>query len=313
MIGIYKIIINNKVYIGSSFNIQRRLIQHKSDLKNNRHDNQHLQNAYNKHKKITTEIVETFLSISDEKLRQLEREYIKLFNAEYNIQDPETHFGIKKVYQYTKDRVFVKEWNSTSEAAEFLNISVSSIIHAAQENEKETKSAGGFYWSYTPELAERKDNRLTPVYVYDLWGNFKRSYKSIEEAKNIIAPDTSYNTFSKAVNCCTNYVIASYRGVRLSTIYYDKLDNTKLLTITKNYPIIQLSKDNKVINIWDKAASAAKTLRKCKSSEITQAALKGKTCRGYKWLRLGTKSSELLEHPEGIEAKSELETIDANA
>ena len=109
MIGIYKIIINNKVYIGSSFNIQRRLIQHKSDLKNNRHDNQHLQNAYNKYKKITTEIVETFSSISDEKLRQLEREYIKLFNAEYNIQDPETHFGIKKVYQYTKDRVFVKE------------------------------------------------------------------------------------------------------------------------------------------------------------------------------------------------------------
>lgn len=109
MIGIYKIIINNKVYIGSSFNIQKRLIQHKSDLKNNRHDNQYLQNAYNKYKRITTEIVKTFSSISDEKLRQLEKEYIKLFNAEYNIQDPKTHFGIKKVYQYTKDRVFVKE------------------------------------------------------------------------------------------------------------------------------------------------------------------------------------------------------------
>ena len=144
MIGIYKIIINNKVYIGSSFNIQRRLIQHKSNLKNNKHDNQHLQNAYNKYKKITTEIVETFSSISDKKLRQLEKEYIKLFNAEYNMQDPETHFGIKKVYQYTLDGQFVREWESTAECGR-NGFNQGNVVTCCQGKLKKYK---GFIWRY---------------------------------------------------------------------------------------------------------------------------------------------------------------------
>lgn len=49
-IGIYKItnILNNKIYIGSSNNIEERLINHKSMLRNNSHTSIHLQRAYNK-------------------------------------------------------------------------------------------------------------------------------------------------------------------------------------------------------------------------------------------------------------------------
>lgn len=49
--GIYQIrnIINNKIYIGSSANIKKRWSEHKRDLKNNKHDNGHLQGAYNKY------------------------------------------------------------------------------------------------------------------------------------------------------------------------------------------------------------------------------------------------------------------------
>lgn len=72
MIGIYKIVINNKAYVGSSFNIERRIIQHKSDLKNQRHDNPHLQNAYNKYNEFNFEILESFEEITDEKLRAVE-------------------------------------------------------------------------------------------------------------------------------------------------------------------------------------------------------------------------------------------------
>lgn len=51
MIGIYKIenLINHKVYIGQSISIASRLKQHKSDLKNNRHANSHLQSSWNKY------------------------------------------------------------------------------------------------------------------------------------------------------------------------------------------------------------------------------------------------------------------------
>ena len=49
IIGIYKIINNDngKVYIGQSVDVEYRLCNHFSCLRHNRHDNEHLQRAYN--------------------------------------------------------------------------------------------------------------------------------------------------------------------------------------------------------------------------------------------------------------------------
>jgi len=49
--GIYKIInvVNNKFYIGSAVNFSRRKTRHFSELRNNRHNNGKLQNAWNKY------------------------------------------------------------------------------------------------------------------------------------------------------------------------------------------------------------------------------------------------------------------------
>jgi group I intron endonuclease len=51
--GIYEIrnLINNKVYIGSSYNIKNRWSQHKQELNKNIHNNYHLQSAWNKYGK----------------------------------------------------------------------------------------------------------------------------------------------------------------------------------------------------------------------------------------------------------------------
>ena len=51
IVGIYKIecIANNKVYIGQSINIKRRLYDHKTRLRKGTHKNKHLQNAWNKY------------------------------------------------------------------------------------------------------------------------------------------------------------------------------------------------------------------------------------------------------------------------
>ena len=51
MIGIYKIenLITHKVYIGQSVDVKKRWTEHKHLLKNNKHDNQFLQNAWNKY------------------------------------------------------------------------------------------------------------------------------------------------------------------------------------------------------------------------------------------------------------------------
>lgn len=52
-VGIYMIICsgNNKAYIGKSINIKRRIDQHRTELKNNRHCNIHFQRSYNKYGK----------------------------------------------------------------------------------------------------------------------------------------------------------------------------------------------------------------------------------------------------------------------
>jgi group I intron endonuclease len=49
--GIYQIknLKNNKIYIGSSKNIKERFLQHKYNLKNNKHCNPILQNSWNKY------------------------------------------------------------------------------------------------------------------------------------------------------------------------------------------------------------------------------------------------------------------------
>ena len=49
--GIYAIenLLNGKIYVGSSMNLNRRKAQHLYALRNNCHHNSHLQSAFNKH------------------------------------------------------------------------------------------------------------------------------------------------------------------------------------------------------------------------------------------------------------------------
>lgn len=73
--GIYKIVINNKTYVGSSLDIKKRLRQHRRELRKNIHDNRYLQNLYNKYNNATYEILEKCsISISNIDLRIKEQE-----------------------------------------------------------------------------------------------------------------------------------------------------------------------------------------------------------------------------------------------
>jgi len=82
MIGIYCIrnIINNKVYIGQSVDIKRRWRGHRYDLNSNKHPNVHLQYAWNKYGKESFEF-KVIHECSEDELDELEKYYIKLYNA----------------------------------------------------------------------------------------------------------------------------------------------------------------------------------------------------------------------------------------
>lgn len=86
IIGIYIIFnrISKKVYIGSSFDIKDRIYTHLRRLRKNKHENKHLQYAFNKYKEESFKFtcIKTFDSISDNALRLQEQTYINKISVE---------------------------------------------------------------------------------------------------------------------------------------------------------------------------------------------------------------------------------------
>ena len=95
--GVYKItnIVNDKFYIGSSKDVKSRWKQHRDKLRENRHGNAHLQNAWNKYgeENFLFEVIEEC-----EPVVQFEREQYYL-----NILNPFGDRGYNIVRQISKD------------------------------------------------------------------------------------------------------------------------------------------------------------------------------------------------------------------
>ena len=103
--GIYyvKNLVTNKVYIGSSNDIQRRWSEHQSDLRSCTHDNDHLQKSYNKYgeESFEYEILEEITELDgqrlDEALLVKEDFYINKFDSlnpkfGYNLLSADRHY-----------------------------------------------------------------------------------------------------------------------------------------------------------------------------------------------------------------------------
>jgi len=98
--GIYSIVnvINNKVYIGSTKSLYKRLIHHRHRLRNNSHSNKHLQNAWNKYGEDNFDInvLEYCENTSD--LYKREEFFCKQYDNLYNIKTIEkASFGYKRI------------------------------------------------------------------------------------------------------------------------------------------------------------------------------------------------------------------------
>jgi group I intron endonuclease len=200
--GIYTItnVITKHIYVGAASNIKKRLNDHLCSLRKNVHDNNYLQNSFNKYGEevFSFEILEECdkkylysqehywcnmlnvhnkkygynlkpthpnnISICTEETRNKIKEKAtgRVWSNEYKELFRQKRLGkkqsldhiqkakegrYKKVYQYSLNGEFIREWESAQLIQQELKISASHICNCCN-NKKSYKSSKGFKWSY---------------------------------------------------------------------------------------------------------------------------------------------------------------------
>ena len=166
--GIYKItnLVNGKIYIGQSLDIERRYKAHINFSKNksSREYNTPIHNAIRKYGEENFKC-EVLIECKKEELDELEKYYIKFFNSTdrekgYNLTPGGLgghKINCRKVLQYDLKGNFIKEWIAAWEAAESLGIRVENIYACCYGQ----KSSGGFQWKFKDsdkQITEYKRN-----------------------------------------------------------------------------------------------------------------------------------------------------------
>lgn len=219
--GIYKITINNKIYIGSSKNIKNRLNTHLKTLKNKTHHNHTMQNLYNKYGdeiyfEIMEECLENILLIREKYYIDLLKPYInhildpislkrdyitkkRVKNKQKEYYKNHTPVNIKTVYMYDLDGKYLNTYESITKAANINKLNVSAICACCN---KRKHSAGNFRWSYQKldKLAkENKNYKKVAVVQMDLKGNIIKIWESKKEAETKL----KISNISRSIKKCT--------------------------------------------------------------------------------------------------------------
>lgn len=120
--GIYQILnlANNKFYVGSANNINRRWIEHRKLLRGKRHPNKYLQAAWNKYSEQLFEFI-IIECCEDEKLIEREQYWIDLLKpydriVGYNLRKKaESNLGIKFSDEFKAKRVQIQTGKKCSD------------------------------------------------------------------------------------------------------------------------------------------------------------------------------------------------------
>lgn len=135
--------------------------------------------------------------------------YIELYNSTnidfgYNISSGGTlnEYQYKPVYQYTLGGIFIKKYNSITQAALEVGCHPANIIACC--NGKRNHSYGyqwrrEFYKSIPPVTLRFVDHHDIPVFSYDMQGNFIEGFEDAYEAKKMLE---NVHDISKIVACC---------------------------------------------------------------------------------------------------------------
>lgn len=286
MIGIYcaKNIVNEKVYVGKSVDIEKRWKDHKNGY-NNPNSSQYISYFYNALRKYGFNSFEFSVleECTEDKLNDREIFWINKFqsnNREYGYNttdggDGVTGYWDRPVYQYDLDGNFIQGYKSGADARRKTRILAINLCCNGG-----VKSAGGYMWSYEKHDKISKcirNYRTSKVYQYGLDGLYIASYYSILEASQITG-----TPYKKIIACLHSKTTPSRGGDFMwKKEFVESLPPYK--KNLKHSPVVQLTVDGKVVSKYESAQSAQKAtgvpnslICKCCKGNI-------KTAHGYIW------------------------------
>jgi len=304
--GVYKIenIINNKIYIGSSNDIHKRLLEHKRRLKKNNHANNHLQNAWNKYggDNFNFSKVEIIEFPSREKLLEREQFWIDKTKCAdrsigYNInfiansplgikltQERKDYLRIisisKPILQFDLDGIFIKEWKGAKSIKKQLGYDVLNAV-----KNKKGQVVNSFIWVYKKEyellglqLKVYKNSQYNQIVQIDKNMNLIKIWDNLKHIQDVLGFDNS-----DIAKCCKHERISSKGFYWLYKIEYDKGVSPKSNGANKS--IVQLDLYDNLIKIWDSIKEASLFITNKANCCISECLCKKqKTAYGFKWM-----------------------------
>lgn len=305
--GIYCILnkINNKKYIGQTYDLHYRWNRHRSDLNCQRHSNKHLQSSWNIYGEDAFEYIVLeycSLEIIDEK----EKYWINYYDSirtGYNqakgglgcrgykhtdeeiakmrmIQKP------KKVVQFDLNGNYIKTWISGSCASKELGLYSLSIKNCCNKK-NHVKSVGGYIWTYEEDKNDLsyylKKNIALPKRVnqYDKKLNFIKTWDSIYQ----IGKELNYST-SQISMCCNKKNKSAYGYVWIFEKDSKNIDVNFYKESRGRIPpkkVNQYDKNMNLIKTWNSVSQVEKETSWKRGQICNCCNGKANTAYGYIW------------------------------
>jgi group I intron endonuclease len=266
--GIYKItnITTNKFYIGSSIDIEKRWIKHKTELRNKKHHNKHLERLWHKYGELDF-IFEIIIECDKIDCINYEQYFIDLLNPNINQC---------KIAGSCLGRKLSKE--------HIEKIRIKNIVKKTSEEHKERNRQAQLGRKHSKEHIEKrcKNNpNIKPIYQYDLHGNFIKKWENQKIA-------ASFFNITSLSNACSGKQPTACGYIWFNEFNEQDLINrlNRLKKSNPNYSVVQLSLNDEIINIY-KSPNEVKIQMNYTSNNMKNiyACLnnKKKSAYGYKW------------------------------